>query len=241
MTKKAFRIIGGIIILFNLWLIGHYQLTGIMILLLTFGVALLFEFVLVKQFASDSLGAQQKVSGGLIKYFGLQQWYETVFDDEQKHRLEERFGTVSGNKLASGAINSKSLDVDVLQFFYDLEQKLKPKVYSDVLQLVDERYKLEAGKFCRIDEDRWNNEKYYKVWFTFMNYRVKALNRLKSDNYFTQGQLDPIDDNYITQPCLDIKNKHFNIINGDLDRAFSKHFSEPIKGCRCSVRGYRKR
>lgn len=241
MTKNTLRIIGGIIILFNLWLVGHYQLTGIMVLLLTFGVALLFEFVLVKQFASDGVGSQQAVNGGLVKFFGLQQWYQAVFDDEQKHRLEERFGTVSGNELASGAVKFTFPNVDVLQFLYDLEQKLKPKAYSDVYKLVDERYKLEAGKFCKIDDERWNNEKYYKSWFSLMTYRIDALNRLKSDSGFTQGQFDPIDDNYITQPCLDIRNKRFNITNGDLERAFSKHFSEPINGCRCSVRGYRKK
>ena len=61
MTKTALRIIGGIIILFNLWLIGNYQLTGIMVLILTVGVALLFEFVLVKQFASDRVGKQTEL------------------------------------------------------------------------------------------------------------------------------------------------------------------------------------
>ena len=47
MTKMQLRILGGIIILFNLWLIGHYQLEGLMILVLTAGVALFFEFVVV--------------------------------------------------------------------------------------------------------------------------------------------------------------------------------------------------
>lgn len=53
MTKKQLRIIGGVIILFNLWFIGNYQIEGIAILLMTLGVALLFEFVLIKNFAVD--------------------------------------------------------------------------------------------------------------------------------------------------------------------------------------------
>lgn len=53
MTKKQLRIIGGVIILFNLWLIGNYNLTGIFVLIGTVGVAVLFELVLIKKFASD--------------------------------------------------------------------------------------------------------------------------------------------------------------------------------------------
>lgn len=52
MTKTQFRILGGIIILFSLWLIGNYQIEGLMVLVLTLGVALLFEMVLVKKYAT---------------------------------------------------------------------------------------------------------------------------------------------------------------------------------------------
>jgi hypothetical protein len=39
--KKAtkLRLIGGVVLLFNLWLIGRYNLEGIPVLLLTFGFA----------------------------------------------------------------------------------------------------------------------------------------------------------------------------------------------------------
>lgn len=188
---------------------------------------------------AESFAIDKDINGGLIEFFGLQRWYQAVFNDEQKHRLEERFGTVSGNKLASGKVRFKFPNVDALQFLYDLEEKLKPQSYSDVYKLVDEQYKIEAGKFCKIDDERWENEKYYKSWFALMKYRIDALNKLKDDDYFKQGQFDAVNDNYATQPCLDISNNGFDIINGDLDRAFDKHFLEPIKGCRCAVRGYR--
>lgn len=181
----------------------------------------------------------KNIDGGLIEFFGLKRWYEAVFDNEQKYRLEERFGTVSGNKLASGAVKFKFSNVDALQFLYELEEKLEPKAFSDIYKLVDEQYKIEAGKFCKIDDERWNSEKYYKSWFTLMKYRIDALNKLKADNYFTKGQLDVVEDNFSTQPCLDISNKGFNVLNGDLDRAFDEHFFEPIEGCRCVVRGFR--
>lgn len=58
MTKNTIRIIGGIIILINLVIIGSYNIEGLMVLVLTFGVAILFELVLVKQFASDYVGKQ---------------------------------------------------------------------------------------------------------------------------------------------------------------------------------------
>lgn len=192
------------------------------------------ELPFVEVFAID-----KNINGGLMEFFGLQRWYEAVFDDEQKHRLEERFGIVSGNKLASGPVRFKFANVDVLQFLYDLEEKLKAQKFNDVYKLVDEQYKVEAGKFCKIDDDRWNNEKYYKSWFALMKPRIDALTKLKEDGYFKQGKFDMVNDNYATQPCLDISGKGFNILNGELDRAFDQHFFEPIEGCRCTVRGYR--
>ena len=187
-----------------------------------------------KTFAID-----KNINGGLIEFFGLERWYQTTFNDEQKHRLEERFGSVSGNNLASGPVRFKFANVDILQFLYDLEKKLKPQEFRDVYNLVDEQFQIEAGKFCKIDNNRWDNEKYYKSWFALMKHRIDALGKLKDDNYFKQGQFDAIDDNHATKPCLDISGKGFSILNGDLDRAFDEHFFEPIEGCRCTVRGYR--
>ena len=42
------RLIGGVILLFNLWLIGRYKLEGIPMLLLTFGFAVGFEYLVVR-------------------------------------------------------------------------------------------------------------------------------------------------------------------------------------------------
>ena len=42
------RLFGGAIILFNLWLIGQYNLEGIPVLLLTFGFAIGFEYLVVR-------------------------------------------------------------------------------------------------------------------------------------------------------------------------------------------------
>lgn len=42
------RLIGGAILLFNLWLIGQYRLEGIPVLLLTFGFAVGYEFLVVR-------------------------------------------------------------------------------------------------------------------------------------------------------------------------------------------------
>lgn len=42
------RLIGGIVLLFNLWLIGHYNLEGIPVLLLTFGFAGGYEYLVVR-------------------------------------------------------------------------------------------------------------------------------------------------------------------------------------------------
>lgn len=42
------RLIGGGVLLFNLWLIGHYNLEGIPVLLLTFGFAAGYEYLVVR-------------------------------------------------------------------------------------------------------------------------------------------------------------------------------------------------
>lgn len=42
------RLLGGIVLLFNLWLIGRYNLGGIPILLLTFGFAAGYEYFVVR-------------------------------------------------------------------------------------------------------------------------------------------------------------------------------------------------
>ena len=42
------RLIGGAILLFNLWLIGEYRLEGVPVLLLTFGFAVGYELLVVR-------------------------------------------------------------------------------------------------------------------------------------------------------------------------------------------------
>jgi hypothetical protein len=53
------RLVGGAIILFNLWVIGEYRIEGVMVLVLTFGVAIAFELLIVRSFA-DGDGPQQR-------------------------------------------------------------------------------------------------------------------------------------------------------------------------------------
>ncbi|MEO8391191.1 hypothetical protein [Polaromonas sp.] len=45
---RNLRILGASILLLNLWLIGRYNLTGITVLLLTFGFAIAFEFFVAR-------------------------------------------------------------------------------------------------------------------------------------------------------------------------------------------------
>ena len=42
------RLFGGAVLFFNLWLIGHYNLEGLVALLLTFGFAIGYEIVVVR-------------------------------------------------------------------------------------------------------------------------------------------------------------------------------------------------
>jgi hypothetical protein len=42
------RLVGGLILLFNLWLIGQYNIEGIPVLLMTIGFAVIFEFAFVR-------------------------------------------------------------------------------------------------------------------------------------------------------------------------------------------------
>jgi hypothetical protein len=43
------RLIGAVILLFNFWLIGEYDLQGIPVLLLTFGFAAGYEYLVVRK------------------------------------------------------------------------------------------------------------------------------------------------------------------------------------------------
>lgn len=51
--KKAtkLRLFGGAVLLFNLWLIGKYDLGGVAVLLLTFGFGVGYELVVVRPVA----------------------------------------------------------------------------------------------------------------------------------------------------------------------------------------------
>jgi hypothetical protein len=42
------RLVGGVVLLFNLWLIGQYNLSGIPVLLLTLGFTVGYEFLVVR-------------------------------------------------------------------------------------------------------------------------------------------------------------------------------------------------
>lgn len=53
------RIFGGVVLLFNLWLIGHYNLSGIPVLLLTFGFAIAYELVVVRPLTNGKAQSQE--------------------------------------------------------------------------------------------------------------------------------------------------------------------------------------
>lgn len=53
-TTTKLRLIGGCALLFNLWLIGHYKIEGIAVLLLTFGFAVGYEYLVVRPVSKDS-------------------------------------------------------------------------------------------------------------------------------------------------------------------------------------------
>lgn len=47
--RTKLRLLGGAVLLFNLWLIGHYSIEGIPVLLMTFGFAIAYEYVVVRR------------------------------------------------------------------------------------------------------------------------------------------------------------------------------------------------
>jgi hypothetical protein len=48
-NRTKLRILGGAVLLFNLWLIGHYSIEGIPVLLMTFGFAITYEYIVVRR------------------------------------------------------------------------------------------------------------------------------------------------------------------------------------------------
>jgi len=55
MNKRTkLRLLGGVILFFNLWLIGNYNLQGVPVLLLTFVFAIIYEYAIVRAFTKNS-------------------------------------------------------------------------------------------------------------------------------------------------------------------------------------------
>lgn len=52
------RLFGGAVLLFNLWLIGHYNLEGLPVLLLTFGFAIGYEMLVVRTASKVDTGSK---------------------------------------------------------------------------------------------------------------------------------------------------------------------------------------
>lgn len=50
-TKMKLRVFGAVVLVFNLWLIWRYDLQGVTLLLLTFGFAIGYEWVVVRSMA----------------------------------------------------------------------------------------------------------------------------------------------------------------------------------------------
>jgi len=61
MVKKStkLRLFGGTVLIFNLWLIGQYNLSGIPVLLLTFGFAIGFELLVVRPSSKEKKDIQK--------------------------------------------------------------------------------------------------------------------------------------------------------------------------------------
>ncbi len=57
-TSTKLQLFGGAVILFNLWLIGQYNLGGVAVLLLTFEFAIGYELVVVRPTAKSERGAE---------------------------------------------------------------------------------------------------------------------------------------------------------------------------------------
>jgi hypothetical protein len=60
-SKTVARLVGGAIIFFNLWFIGRYEIEGVMVLVLTLGVAVVFELLIVRHLP-DSKSSQASVA-----------------------------------------------------------------------------------------------------------------------------------------------------------------------------------
>jgi len=52
--RTKLRLLGGVILFFNLWLIGNYNLQGVPVLLLTFGFAIIYEYLIVRPLTKNS-------------------------------------------------------------------------------------------------------------------------------------------------------------------------------------------
>ncbi len=57
------RLVGGLILIFNFWLIGAYSISGLPVLLMTFGFAIVFEYMVVKPLSKSKADGDQHETG----------------------------------------------------------------------------------------------------------------------------------------------------------------------------------
>lgn len=63
MSRTTLWLIGAAILLFNLWLIGNFNISGLPVLLLTFGFAAGYEFLVVRPMVAPSSAEPPKGEG----------------------------------------------------------------------------------------------------------------------------------------------------------------------------------
>lgn len=63
MTRSTLWLFGAGVLLFNLWLIGNFNISGFPVLLLTFGFAAGYEFLVVRPMTAPPAAETQKDDG----------------------------------------------------------------------------------------------------------------------------------------------------------------------------------
>ena len=137
------RIIGSVILLFNLTLCGHYGIEGIALLLMTFGFAIGFEYLVVKPSIKAEATKQKSIRSKFsqITTSELQSASNLTEKSGKNHEAEELLTISSGqiHQLHISRIISALGKIDLLD-----SDKKRVNAYLRFLSRIGHKFKLRS-------------------------------------------------------------------------------------------------
>jgi hypothetical protein len=92
--KWKLRLFGAAVLLFNLWLIGRYDISGAPVLLMTFGFAVAYEYLVVKSINNSPKAPEHVEAPAFNQQVAQDRGIPTPEPQESIDELAEQFGII---------------------------------------------------------------------------------------------------------------------------------------------------